>query len=342
MAKFTKNQRYYLYQFCADMMKAELPLYDSIVRLHAEGKTLLGDGFAKKVRAFLDKMATTESVSAVFEGFVPREELGMIYASEKSGSMAEGFLSIVESLKFEQQLRSQLIKAVSFPLIMLCLALTVIAGYAVEVFPSFERVIPTNRWPGVTQALYSFGTQLYNGLWIYIAVVSVAVVIVIRLMMSHVTGGVRNKILDRILPFSTYKRMSSSLFLNSLSSMLRNNVPLNESLDVIRLNASRWMRSHIALMQNNMAQGQSYGRAMNTGLLGPSEVLNISLYSGLPSFYDVLLAVSEQAKKEVGGNIEWLAGILRSLATLILGGCVIWVFAALYALSDEISKINAF
>ncbi|EGN2452126.1 type II secretion protein F [Salmonella enterica] len=342
MAKFTKKQRFYLYQFCADMIKADLPLYDSVVKLQTEGRLLLGAGFVKKLQAFLDKMATTESVSGVFEGFVPREELGVIYSSEKSGSLADGFLSIVTTMTFEQQLRSQLIKAVSFPLIMLCLALVVIGGYAVKVFPAFEKVIPTSRWPGVTQVLYSFGTQLAHGLWVYIIVIFVVVVILVRLVMYNVTGKVRNQILDRILPFSAYRKMSASLFLSSLSAMLRNNIPLNESLDVIRLNANRWMRNHLALMQNNMAQGQPYGKALNTGLLGSSELLNISLYSSLPSFFNVLQAVSDRAKKDIAENIEKLAGLLKSLATLVLGGCVVWVFGALYALSDAISKMSSY
>ncbi|ENE8569041.1 type II secretion system F family protein [Salmonella enterica] len=342
MAKFTKKQRFYLYQFCADMLKAELPLYDSVVKLQTEGRTLLGAGFVKKLQAFLDKMATTESVAGVFEGFVPRVELGVIYSSEKSGALAEGFLSIVATLKFEQQLRSQLIKAVTFPLIMLCLALVVIGGYAVKVFPAFEKVIPTSRWPGVTQALYSFGTELYQGLWVHIIVVFVVIVIVIRVVMGNVSGNLRNKVLDRVMPFSTYKRMVSSLFLSSLAAMLRNHIPLNESLEVIRLNGNRWMRHHIAAMQNNMALGQPYGKALNTGLLGASELLNISLYASLPSFFDVLLAVSEKAKKDIAENMEWVAGLLRSLATLVLGGCVVWVFISLYALSDAISQMGSF
>ncbi|HDP0317330.1 TPA: type II secretion system F family protein [Salmonella enterica subsp. enterica serovar Concord] len=342
MRKFTKKERFYLYQFCADMIKAKLPVYDSVIKLQTEGRTLLGAGFVKKLQLFLDKMATTESLSGVFEGFVPRQELGVIYSSEKSGAMAEGFLSIVSTLKFEQQLRSQLVKAVSFPLIMLCLALIVIAGYAVKVFPAFEKVIPTSRWPEVTQVLYSFGTALYQGLWIQILVTFIVIVLVIRVVMGNVSGSLRNKVLDRVLPFSTYRRMSASLFLNSLSAMLRNNIPLNESLEVIRLNANRWMRQHIVVMQNNMAQGQAYGKALNTGLLGASELLNISLYSSLPSFYDVLLEVSDKAKKDIAENMEWLAGLLKSLSTLVLGGCVVWVFISLYALSDAISRMNSF
>lgn len=342
MAKFSKKQRFYLYQFCADMIKADLPVYDSVAKLQTEGKTLLGAGFVKKLQEFLGKMATTESLSGVFEGFVPREELGVIYSSEKSGSLAEGFLSIVATLKFEQQLRSQLIKAVTFPLIMLCLSLVVIAGYAVKVFPAFEGVIPVNTWPAATQWLYIFGSALYQGLWIYILVVFVALVVVIRLLMVNLTGGLRNRVLDRVLPFSTYRQMCASLFLSSLSAMLRNNVPLNESLDIIRQNSGRWMGHHIRSMQNNMAQGQPYGKAMNTGLLGATELLNISLYASLPSFHDVLLAVSEKAKQDIAASIEWLAGLLRSLSTLVLGCCVIWVFVALYSLSDSISQMSSF
>lgn len=338
MAKFTKKQRIWLYQFCADMIKAGLPLYDSVVRLKNEGQTLLGAGFVKKLQAFLDRMITSESISGAFGGFVPRQELGVIYSSEKSGSLADGFLSIVATMQFEQQLRSQLIKAISFPLIMLGLALVVVAGYAVKVFPAFEQVIPVARWPGVTQLLYHFGTGLYHGLWLYILGAFVALTLLSRLAMSNVTGNLRDHVLDRVMPFSTWRKMSASLFLNNLSAMLRNNIPLNESLEVIRLNASRWMRHHLSLMQNNMALGQPYGQAMSTGLLGPSELLNISLYSGLASFYDVLLAVSEKAKQDIARSIEQLAGILRSLATLVLGGCVVWVFIALFALSDLISQ----
>ncbi|EHF2474273.1 type II secretion protein F, partial [Salmonella enterica subsp. enterica serovar Pensacola] len=184
--------------------------------------------------------------------------------------------------------------------------------------------------------------ELYHGLWIHIIVVFVIIVILVRLVMYNITGSLRNNILDRVLPFSAYKRMSASLFLNSLSAMLRNNIPLNESLDVIRLNSNRWMRHHLAVMQNNMALGQPYGKAMNTGLLGARELLNISLYASLPSFFDVLQAVSDRARKDIEENIERLAGILRSLATVVLGGCVVWVFGALYALSDAISQMSSF
>lgn len=342
MRKFTKKQRLYLYGFCADMIKADLPLYNSILKLEAEGRSLLGTSFSKKLRQLIKKMTSSESISIVFEGFIPKDELSIIYSSEKSGGLADGFTSLVDNINYRHTLSSSLINAVTFPIIMLILSLIVIAGYAVKVFPAFERVLAVSNWPMVTQLLYSFGASLYNGLWVTILISVILIVLLFRVMMTHLKGVFRNRVLDRLLPFSTYKKLSGSLVLNNLSAMLRNNIPINESLEIISLNSNRWLKSHIIKMQSNMSMGMPYGSALNTGLLGNDELLNISLYSSLPSFFDVLDSVSAKSKIDIAHNINKLAGLLKSLSTLVLGGSVVWVFIALFSLSDALSRMTSF
>lgn len=342
MRKFSKKERLYIYEFSADMINAGLPLYNSIQKLQEEGEKLLGAGFRKKLERLLEKMTASESISVVFEGLIPQEELGIIYSSEKSGSLADGFSSLVDNIRYRGMLMSSLIGAVTFPLIMMVLSLVVIAGYAVKVFPAFEKVINVSRWPGVTQALYGFGSALYNGLWVTILIAVVAGVFLLRFMMTHLSGSIRDRMLDRIIPFSVYKKLTSALILSNLSSMLRNNIPINDALDIIMLNSNRWLKSHVAKMQLNMSVGMPYGSALNTGLLGNEELLNISLYSSLPSFFDVLQSVSEKARVDIQVNIKKLSALLKSLSTLVLGGSVIWVFIALFALSDALSKMTSY
>ncbi|ECG1713027.1 type II secretion system F family protein [Salmonella enterica subsp. enterica] len=342
MRKLTKKQRLYLYQFCADMIDSGIPLYDSIQKLRDEGKGLLGKGFIGKLDLISNRMAESESVNAVFAGLVPKDELSVIFSSEKSGSLSSGFRGIAEMINYRKELTSSIAKAVSFPLIMLVLALVVISGYAVKVFPAFERVIPTQRWPTVTQVLYSFGSSLYNGLWIYFLIFFIAAYIIIVLLLNNLTGNLRNNFLDRIIPFSIYKKMVCSVFISNLSSMLKNKVPINDSLTVLSQNANRWLYAHINTMLDNMARGDTYKDALNTGLLGKEEILNVSIYSGLPSFSDVLAAVALKARKDLAQAISRLSGLLKSLSTLVLGGCVVWVFVALFALSDTLSKMTSF
>lgn len=339
MAKFSKKQRLYVYQFCADMINAQLPLYDSLQKLQIEGQALLGKGFSKKILGLLELMAKETSVAAVFSGTVPSSELSVITAAERSGSLAEGFITLVNIINFNDALRKRIIGAMVFPTIMLVLSLVVIAGYAVGVFPKFASVVPVEKWPAVTQNLYSFGTALYGGLWMVLLAIVIGMGVAVSFAMTSVTGPVRNRALDKIIPFSTYRQICASVFLNNLSLMLRNEIPLADALSIVSLNANRWLKGHINVMLEKMSQGVNYGKALDSGLLGTEELLNISLYADLPSFNDVLLSVSEKSRENIKIYIQKLAGILKNLSTVVLGGTVIWVFAGLFMLMDTLSKL---
>lgn len=338
MRKFGKKQRLYIYQFCADMINAGLPLFDSLQKLQIEGRPLLGKSFSDKLANVLTQMKQETSVSSVFTGMVPSSELSVITAAEKSGSLADGFLTLVSVIHYNDELKKKIVGALTFPLIMISISLVVIAGYSQKVFPAFASVLPVNQWPGVTQTLYSFGTALYNGLWLKILIGFIITVIVMRILMANFAGPLRNKVIDKVLPFSTYRQLTSSVFLNNLSLMLSNNIPLTDALSIIRLNANRWLRWHLDVMIDNMARGMHYSKALSSGLMGTEELLNISLYAELPSFNDVLRSVSDRSRERIQEYMKKLSGLLKNLATVVLGGCVIWVFLALFALMDTMSK----
>ncbi|MBU9832210.1 MULTISPECIES: type II secretion system F family protein [Rahnella] len=342
MRKFSKKHRLYLYQFCSDMINADLPLYESLLKLQVESQLLLGKSFGIKLQFLISKMKGGISIASVFQDLVPRDELSIIHASERSGGLADGFMTLVNIIEYNDLLMKKLISAVTFPIIMMVLALGVITGYALKVFPAFADVVPIEHWPVITQRLFNFGTALFHGLWLFIILGFVGVFFLMRFMMANFTGDLRNRYLDKIMPFSTFKQISASVFLNNLARMLKNNIPINDSLNILALNANRWLKSHVDTMLLKMTSGENYGDSLNTGLFGAEELLNITLYSSLPSFNDVLTAVSDKSRVKIQEYIVKVSGLLKALSTLILGGCVIWVFLSLYALTDAISKMSQY
>lgn len=324
------------------MINADLPLYDSLLKLQDDGKKLLGKSFVAKLQVLTEKMKVGTSIASVFQGLVTQDELSVIHASERSGGLADGFLTLVNMINYNDILRKQLLSAVMFPIIMSVMALVVITGYALKVFPAFEKVVPVKHWPEITQVLFQFGNALYHGLWFMIILAVFAVFMFLRFLMANMTGPVRDRYLDKILPFSTFKQIAASVFLNNLARMLKNNIPINDSLNIIALNSNRWQKSHVNTMLSRMTSGANYGDSLNTGLFGAEELLNITLYSSLPSFNEVLSAVSDRSRVKIQVYIKKIAGLLKSLSTLVLGGCVIWVFMALYALTDALSKMSQF
>lgn len=342
MRKFSKKHRLYLYQFCADMIKAELPLYESLLKLQAESKTLLGKSFGQKLQFLIAKMTAGISIASVFQDLIPRDELSIIHASERSGGLADGFMTLVNIIEYNDLLVKKLISAVTFPIIMMTLALVVITGYALKVFPAFASVVPIEHWPEITKNLYAFGTALYHGLWLIILLGIIGFYFIMRFLMGNLTGVLRNRYLDKILPFSTFKQIAASVFLNNLARMLKNNIPINDSLNILALNSNRWLKTHINIMLSKMTSGENYGDSLNTGLFGAEELLNITLYSSMPSFNDVLTAVSDKSRVKIQEYILKVSGLLKALSTALLGGCVIWVFMSLYALTDSISKMSQY
>lgn len=322
------------------MIKSNLPIYDSILKLQNEGAAILGKGFVKKINFLLSRMTSGESVSYAFEPLIPKEDLSLIFSSEKSGALAEGFDGLVDMIFYKDLLSSKIKKSLTFPVIMICLSLVVIAGYSVKVFPAFEKVLPATKWPGVTSSLYSFGLSLVDGLWINICVFVIASYFIIIFILANIRGKVRDLYLDKIMPFSIYKQLNASVLMSGIASMLKNNIPIQDALNIISLNANKWLLSHINKMSGNMSKGLNYGDALNTGLFDKQVLLNISLYSSLPSFYDVLSSVSEITKININKKIDGVSNGLKSFSTLILGGSVIWVFAALFSLSDQLSKMS--
>lgn len=322
------------------MIKSNLPIYDSILKLQNEGAVILGKGFIKKINFLLSRMTSGESISYAFEPLIPKEDLSLIFSSEKSGALAEGFDGLVGIITYKDLLSSKIKKSLTFPVIMICLSLVVIAGYSVKVFPAFEKVLPTSKWPGVTSSLYYFGLSLVDGLWVSILIFVIVSYFIIVFILANVRGRIRDYYLDKIIPFSIYKQLNASVLMTGVASMLRNNIPIQEALNIISLNANKWLLSHINKMSDNMSIGLNYGDALNTGLFDKQVLLNISLYSSLPSFYDVLASVSEITKVNINKKIDGLSNGLKSFSTLVLGGSVIWVFAALFSLSDQLSKMS--
>ncbi|KQN63363.1 type II secretion protein F [Serratia sp. Leaf51] len=282
------------------------------------------------------------SIASVFQDLIPRDELSIIHASERSGGLADGFMTLVNIIEYNDLLVKKLISAVTFPIIMMTLALVVITGYALKVFPAFASVVPIEHWPEITKNLYAFGTALYHGLWLIILLGIIGFYFIMRFLMGNLTGVLRNRYLDKILPFSTFKQIAASVFLNNLARMLKNNIPINDSLNILALNSNRWLKTHINIMLSKMTSGENYGDSLNTGLFGAEELLNITLYSSMPSFNDVLTAVSDKSRVKIQEYILKVSGLLKALSTALLGGCVIWVFMSLYALTDSISKMSQY
>lgn len=338
MKGIAKKYRIEIYSMLADLLRDNVPLYDGLDKIQREGQGVYSKSFVKSVSAIQTSMKDNSSLADALDGLIPEKEVSMVDVAESSGRLADGLDNIKKLLLELDEIKSKVISAVMTPLIMFVVTLILIAGYATNVFPTFQSFLPVNQWPGTTQLLYAFGNSLADGLWINIFAVMAILTVVTMIAARTVTGSFRNNVLDKLIPFNYVREIEASLFLSNMSSLLESKVPFNDGLQLLSKTKNRWLATHIKQIEARMKAGMEYKNALNTGLLNKKNLLTIAIYSDLPNFSDVMKKLAEESNKGVHKKIGGLATGLKSASLLILAGVIIWVFVAVFALVDSVSS----
>lgn len=334
--KFNKKERLYLYQFLIDMFDSGLPIFDSLQKLSLEGGGLLGKGFLKKVDRVIENMKSNSSIANSFASFLPESDIGVFVAADRAGDLRSGLSALIELNTFRSECFASLRSALMLPVILTALTFVVIAGYSTNVFPAFIPVIEVAKWPTSTALLYNFGVWIASGGWVVLLSAAIIFAISLVFLMKNLTGALRES-LGKFPPFSTYRKFIMTDLLVSLYLLLRSGIPYLEALKIIEDNCNRFTRWHLRKVINNLGAGLGYGEAMKTGLLDKQTVFDFAIYAELPSFVETLSQISAKAQKGLLLTFQVTAGTLKNIATAFLGGVIIWVFTALFALIDVLS-----
>ncbi|MGL4381128.1 MAG: type II secretion system F family protein [Vibrio sp.] len=339
--KFTRYikqaERLKLYNLLIDMIEDNIPFYTAMNVVINEGKGVYSSSFIKKITLIASTMKESNSLADAFNGHIPNDELVLIRTAEVSGQLSEGLKTLINLVESNEKIKSILVKALVTPVILFLVVLFVIAGYSVNVFPTFLNVLPITKWPEVTSNLYHFGSYLYNGGIVVIVLFTIALTFVIKTLQPRLFGIVR-RVLDKTPLFYYYNRIQTAIFLNTLSALMLNNIPLTDALIIYAKNSSPWMRKHLEKMMHKMKSDSNYKNAFDVGLLSPSSLLVISIYSSLDTFSQTMKKLADKEQLLVINDVEKLASILKQCSTITLACSVIWIFTAIYSLVDKLGS----
>lgn len=332
-----KANRLELYEILADLLSDNIPVHNALVKIQQDGKNVYSKSFTSNIDLIIQRMSATASLHETLDGLIPRDELVFIRVGEESGDIINVLYLLKKKIENLDAIRSKIKGAMFTPVLLFAAALIVITGYSLKVFPTFETILPVKTWPAITSNLYSFGLAIYHGLWLYLIAGLVTLYFIYLFLSRTLTGTMRDRYLDRVVPFNYYKLISTVEFLQTLSILLSSGVPLNESIDIVKGQSNRWMGSHLEFMRLEIAKGATYNEIFSSGLLDKKIVLTMSIYSELPDFGAVLRKLSETGNANLNVKVDKLAGYLKSGSLLILASSVVWIFGAIFSLVDKLS-----
>ncbi|TWB09664.1 type II secretion system protein F (GspF) [Nitrospirillum amazonense] len=284
------------------------------------------------------RVRSGESLAHALENYpkvFPPEFVGLVGAGEQSGSLPAGLehLAVLEADR--AQFRQRLTSALIYPALIALLTLGALALMTGYVLPQFQDLFAGSKakLPPVTMAVLGIGDFMGHfgpGLLALMAIALLAVMQLYRRPAARLR--IDGLLLVATGPFGRLLRDAQlTLYTRTLASLLAGGVPLASALAtaggcmVNRALAEAADRVRVAVRG-----GQGLSRAFAGEPVFPARLIRlIALAEQTASLPQALLDLSKAMERERTTALDRALSLLTPALTLILGGLVGMIFAAL-------------
>ncbi|TAK77654.1 MAG: hypothetical protein EPO11_02390 [Gammaproteobacteria bacterium] len=254
------------------------------------------------------------------EWFAPNV-IEIIRVGEAGGALAQTVKSAVNSLSQRGTSMGAFIGAVSYPMVVILMACSIILYLKNSVFEQFMLLKPVEQWPKAGQQLVFLANLIQHWWWAVIMGV-IVVVLVLRRIMSHYTGEWR-PLLDRYPPFSLYRRFASARLLETLGLLVSNGVVFKSAIKVMQHQANPYVRSHLVMMEHLLSMGKTnIADVLETGLIASDDLMRLRVMAEVKGFEHGLVRMGVRGTEQATATLKLLSR-LAGAGLLIVGGILI-------------------
>lgn len=306
----------------------------------------LKDPRAICLRDIYNRVLSTGSVVEGLRGWASSEEISILEAGYASGNAPDAYHLVIKVIQNNKKMKSAIIKSLTYPALLLTVALGVVYFIGSSVVPKIEDSVGgMTEWSGQAQSLFSLSSFVQSDNFIYLLVgLVVGLIVIFKTLSSPWTKlglGKLRKFLDRLPPWSIYKDVQGATFMISLASMLSAGIPMQSSLIRIAKNSSEWTKHRVTQIVVSMNRGNpGIGDAMeSTGYNFPDmeTIDDIRFFQNMSDVERVLHEIGEENIDRTLERIQKAAGFLSMLALFIMIGMVFWIVAGVLGIQSDIS-----
>lgn len=333
--RFNLTKRIGLYEKIAAFLEADIDLNASL-RTIRDRYALRKDFRAVIISRWLAKADAGQRFADAIAEWIPPGELMLIEAGERGGGLITGLQEAVVLSNASAKNVGAIKTGMAMPTVLVGMLVGMLIMFRKQMVPTFEALMPVEKWPATPKILYGLSSFFYDNLFILL-VVFIGISVLIGKTIGGWTKDPR-RIFDKLPPWSIYRGYQASSFLIALSSLMRAGVPAFEALQAMNKNASPWMRAHLKKMMDSMSRGGgNMGQALDTGLLDDETAGDVQDYSRLGSFSDAIYLLGSRSLINGVKQIEARMGFVNKFMLFLVAGSIMWIYAASFELQTAIA-----
>ncbi|MBI3440991.1 MAG: type II secretion system F family protein [Proteobacteria bacterium] len=318
------------------LQKSGVPLMESLIDLRDTAESSrLRDIITDVYREVAEGTSFSQALSKHPRVFEPIF-LSLISAGEETGNMIDSFTQVIKHLKWTDAMRSKIKKATRYPKILVVVVAGVIymmMGYVVPQVIGFLKDIG-HELPMVTLALIAT-SDFFSAYAIYIAAFLAAV------YAFFVTGRLVSKpflywtdyaILNIPVIGMVLRKISLSQFSQTFGVLFTSGLDILKCLDAAKLTATNVVViNSLTRVKEQVQEGVALSAALQESGEFPSLVIRmVRIGEESGNLTGVLAQVSEFYDRDVNEAIDAMIEMIEPTLTVILGGMILWIAAAVF------------
>lgn len=264
-------------------------------------------------------------------------DINIVRAGETSGDLVGAIGFIVVNDTRNEEIREKVFSALAYPVTVLCMALAVLMLIMFVVVPTFaqnpslNKMIDNGTLPLLSYFIFS-ASEILIRWWYLVVILIVAGVYVVRKgVLSHI-GMIDRLKLSAPLFGHVVVLGALSQFVNTLNILLRNGVPIVESLTLAKGSLNNAYLEHaVNMMILSVEQGKSMAEPLKLCHYIPpiaADMIGVGEESGRLS--EILDQLSKRFRVQLTRLTNRIGVFLEPIMLLLIGCFVLMVILALF------------
>ena len=272
--------------------------------------------------------------------------LSIVKVGESGGFLGSALVSIADNYQREAELQNKIRAAVTYPAIVLIIAILGVLVMVTFVVPVFEGMFASlgSSLPLPTQILVTVSKNMW---WIIPALALVVIVALVWWRANRHTEQYR-KVMDPIkLKMPIFGKLTTKIavarFARNLSMMLHAGVPIIQALSIVGQASNNWkVEQAVRDVQESIRQGRSFAVPLAKAEVFPPmvpQMVSVGEESG--TLVDMLASIADFYEDEVETATEQLSSTIEPVLIvglgIVIGGMVVSLYLPIFTLYGELA-----
>ena len=267
---------------------------------------------------------------------------------ERAASSAARSSSIAENYQREAELQNKIRAAVTYPIIVLIIAIIGVLVMVTFVVPVFEDMFAGlgSSLPLPTQILVTISNNMW---WVLPAIAIVVIIAVVIWWRANKHTEQVRRVVDPIkLKLPIFGKLTTKIavarFSRNLSMMLNAGVPIIQALSIVGQASNNWkIEQAVRDIQESIRQGRSFaGPLAKAEVFPPMVPQMVSVGEESGTLVDMLASIADFYEDEVETATAQLSSTIEPVLIvglgIIIGGMVISLYLPIFTLYGEIAN----